>query len=545
MAAKSVSATLFQLPRTLGEFETAGAAVAGFSLSLARLGKQEKETLASYKCSPRTPISKQRSGSSSSRLPYRTRNLLETDVRDSSPKNRFQLKQLSKEDKPLQPPPPAGRRPPHVFVSPALYATPKSTPAPSSPVSVSPSPYVVVNRRRWEVREPENRLDGFQVREGEAVAQRSSAGCGDDDDPPDDGGGVEEVEESLGRALDDGPDGGEVLEEEKGKDDDCLREFAEACDAASVASGCDTDDGVGLMQRGGWKHAAVSIQSEFFDAPEAELTPPNMSSRRCTIHITLYELGKFLSDSSASSPSMSSNIQADLRAIRLSLFEEIERRKKAEAALECMHKQWQTVASHLSQIGLSFPLPSDAGNLQLELNSVEQICQEVTVARFVSEAVGRGLGKAEAEASAEAIIISKKREISRLHDKLQYYEAMNREMCQRNKEIKEMSRQQRRSRKTRQKWMWRCIGLSIALGTSALAFSYLPQAGKQLLLPAEEPSTYSTQEDLYYEQHAPFSLVHNSFDFTAEQRVDLTEASLLFGMYHEAAAFGFYPKEHL
>ncbi|KAL5988613.1 hypothetical protein ACLOJK_026711 [Asimina triloba] len=66
-------------------------------------------------------------------------NLIEIDVRDSSRKNRLQLKQPYKEDKPLQPPPLAGRRPPHVF-------------------------------------------------EEEVMAQRSLAGGKEDDDLPDDGG---------------------------------------------------------------------------------------------------------------------------------------------------------------------------------------------------------------------------------------------------------------------------------------------------------------------------------------------------------------------
>ena len=83
---------------------------------------------------------------------------------------------------------------------------------------------------------------------------------------------------------------------------------------------------------------------------------------------------------------------------------------------------------------VSFPVIQYAEDVQVEINSAA-ICQEITVSKFVSEAIERGLVQAEAEAAAEEVIHSKNHEISHLRDQLQYYEAVNREMSQRNQEI--------------------------------------------------------------------------------------------------------------
>ena len=79
----------------------------------------------------------------------------------------------------------------------------------------------------------------------------------------------------------------------------------------------------------------------------------------------------------------------------------------------------------------------------------------------------------------ETKIAAKNFEIARLSDRVQYYEAANREMSQRNQEAIEMSRQQRNIRKKRQKWFWGSVGLAVTLGTAAIAWSYLPAAQPQ------------------------------------------------------------------
>lgn len=130
------------------------------------------------------------------------------------------------------------------------------------------------------------------------------------------------------------------------------------------------------------------------------------------------------------------SIESEMRSTRLALLEEIEKRKTAEDALGLMYNEWRRVGNLLSaQTGLRFPSPPNASSMKLEIDSIEQFSQEVFVARFVSEAIGKGLARAEAESAAEEIIKIKDQEISRLRDRLQYYEAVNREMCQRNQEV--------------------------------------------------------------------------------------------------------------
>lgn len=130
------------------------------------------------------------------------------------------------------------------------------------------------------------------------------------------------------------------------------------------------------------------------------------------------------------------NIEWELRTTKLKFLEEIERRKTAEDALNMMRCQWQNISTVLSQAGLTLPSPSDViGNMQLDNASIEQLYQEVVVSRFVAEAIGKGQARAEAELAAESVLESKNQEISRLRDRLRYYEAVNHEMSQRNQEI--------------------------------------------------------------------------------------------------------------
>lgn len=129
-------------------------------------------------------------------------------------------------------------------------------------------------------------------------------------------------------------------------------------------------------------------------------------------------------------------MEADLRSIRLDLFEEMDRRKKAEDAVEHLQNMFQRMAEQLSPASASaFSLSRPGGEEPLwDANSAAQFCQEVIVTRVVSEALERGLAQAEAEAAAEAAIEAKSHEIARLRDRVQYYEAVNQEMSQRNQE---------------------------------------------------------------------------------------------------------------
>ena len=125
-----------------------------------------------------------------------------------------------------------------------------------------------------------------------------------------------------------------------------------------------------------------------------------------------------------------------MREIRLSLLTEIEKRKQAEEALKNMRNVWQTISQQLSLVGLT--LPADLAVVgedgQPDVDIAQELSQQVSIARFVSDSIGRGIAKAQVEMEMEAQIDSKNFEIARLWDRLHYYDAVNREMSQRNQE---------------------------------------------------------------------------------------------------------------
>lgn len=131
--------------------------------------------------------------------------------------------------------------------------------------------------------------------------------------------------------------------------------------------------------------------------------------------------------------SYGSRNEFELNVVKSSLNEEIERRKNAEEMLYLMQCQWERISKLMSQAGFTFPeLPSGTDNsMQLENNLTDQFSQEIAVTRFVAEAIGRGEARAEAEEVFTSIIESKDQEISRLRDRLQYFETVNHELSQR------------------------------------------------------------------------------------------------------------------
>ncbi|KAG9142634.1 hypothetical protein Leryth_020654 [Lithospermum erythrorhizon] len=167
------------------------------------------------------------------------------------------------------------------------------------------------------------------------------------------------------------------------------------------------------------------------------------------------------------------DIEAELREIRLSLLMEIEKRKQAEETFNTMCTQWQKFRSQLNSIGLTLPADPLAltENEQLE-DSAKELCQQVYLARFVSNSVGRGIAKAEVEMEMEAQLELKNSEITRLSDRLRYYEAVNREMSQRNQEAIDNARRLGQRRKRRQKWVWGSVAAAITVGSAVLAWSY-------------------------------------------------------------------------
>lgn len=329
----------------------------------------------------------------------------------------------------------------HVYISPALYTTPEPTPILdySSSGSVSPSPYVFNRKGRGGGGKSANqRIDGFEVQgSGNQMVGNSSEAfqIGEDDEVFGGGGRVEN------RLVVEG-------ECEDGDADD----FADPrCDSFSVASSSDLNDSgrLGLDNL-----SLVSNQiGEFYDATE-----------------------DFSSDGSILSlAACNRNLESELHTIKVSLLEEIEKRKAAECDLAAMCSHCKKFSELLqSQTGVTSSNDSSS-TMQFDINAMKQLFEEVIVTRFVAEAMGKAEARAEAEQEANVIIGSKDKELSRLRDRLQYYEAMIHEMSQKNLESMEEARRQRELRKGRKKWLWSFIGTSIVVGASVIAYSYAPQ----------------------------------------------------------------------
>lgn len=128
------------------------------------------------------------------------------------------------------------------------------------------------------------------------------------------------------------------------------------------------------------------------------------------------------------------DIESELRGMKHALLAEIEQRKQAEDALQQLRCRWLKLRDQLSSVGIT--LPADFRLYpEAEPENILDVCEQINVARFVSEAFGRGIAKAEAEKEMEEQLESKNFEISRLNDRLHYYEAVNHEMSQRNQEV--------------------------------------------------------------------------------------------------------------
>ncbi|XP_065009590.1 uncharacterized protein LOC135639663 [Musa acuminata AAA Group] len=345
-------------------------------------------------------------------------------------------------------------------ISPALYATPKSTPLPDSPTSFPPeSPYMINHKRRGPRLAKsfsQNDASDGQPNQYE-VEQKVEAVSGNGRDPEehkprdahtDQVGSV--VDKFSGgklqdASLDKGMVGAEgtikLVSDDPERDEDAQDFF----DIRSTASNSEVDDSYGRWKPG-------TPLGEYYDALE-EIS------------------------SDGTSQSSYRNIEDELREMRLSLLMEIQKRKQAEEELENLQNHWHRLSHHLSLVGVSLPLPpiatEDMG-AQVNLDPAEELSRQIVVARSVADAVGRGCARAEVESKMESQISSKNFEIARLLDRLHYYEAANREMSRWNQEAVGLARQQSIKRKRRQRWFWSSICVAITLGGAAIAWSYLP-----------------------------------------------------------------------
>ncbi|KAL5981893.1 hypothetical protein ACLOJK_015960 [Asimina triloba] len=304
------------------------------------------------------------------------------------------------------------------YISPALYATPKATPLPDCPSSFIPSPYVVNHKRRGprllKSLSHNNVINCQQSKEKEKPSEDGTiAGDGayplavPSSNPSEqaDANGFHDSKlqvDGSGDGLVGGNESFKTLPRDPVEGED----FFDPQDSASVET--ETDDHVGIGRS--WK--PTTPYGEYFDACE-ELS---------------YD---------GTPLSFRNNVEEDLWEMKLHLLMEIEKRKQAEEALNKILEQWQRVARQLSQVGLTLPeastILSEKGDLP-DAGPVEELCQQVVLARAVANAIGRGVAKAEVELEMESHIESKNFEITRLSDRLHIYEAMNHEMSQRNQQ---------------------------------------------------------------------------------------------------------------
>ncbi|MED6145920.1 hypothetical protein PIB30_029519 [Stylosanthes scabra] len=357
-------------------------------------------------------------------------------------------------------------RPP---LKPALYATPEVTPLPDAPSSFPPSPYIINHKRRGprllkSTSEASILAEQNVLRDCEMPNSKSSdtvvvSSAGDLQVPYK---SPEAVKEEQGDSVyhfefdssNNGDFGGSsitndlqlpALNSQKGGE---IEDFFDPHESMSFASITDVEDNAGAELS--MKYSSPG--GEFYDAWE-ELS------------------------SEGGAQNSKTDFEAELREMRLSLLMEIEKRKQTEESLNSMRSQYERIRQGLYSAGIVLPanLTAVADDDQLNSDPMEDLCQQVYVARFISNSIGRGMARAEVEAEMEAQLELKNFEIARLLERLRCYETMNREMVQRNQEAIELARRDRQRRRRRMKrWLWSSIGSAIVLGSAAIAWSYLP-----------------------------------------------------------------------
>ncbi|KAF5464056.1 hypothetical protein F2P56_014167 [Juglans regia] len=326
-------------------------------------------------------------------------------------------------------------------IRPALYATPKATPLPDSPTSFTPSPYIINHKRRGPRLVKSFSEDNVSLRQKPDEKVNENAGNVETEVVPsaDDVSVTFTIPGANQDHVNGGHDGhvGNHCSESGCNNGELVSSHVELGNSSKSDSVTGEDDLLKLERDG---------ESEnFFDPHESLSVTSNTDGEDNSAvdrSITLTtQMGEFfdaweeLSSESGSQPSFQ-DVETELREMRSSVLMEIEKRKQAEESLNNMQSLWQRHRQLLSVVGLTLPsYPTAlAEGEQLECNQGEELLQQVHVARFVSESVGRAVARAEVEMEMEAQLESKNFEIARLYDRLHFYEVMNQEMYQRNQD---------------------------------------------------------------------------------------------------------------
>ncbi|CAL1360867.1 unnamed protein product [Linum trigynum] len=390
------------------------------------------------------------------------------------------------------------RSPHRPQLTPSLYTTPEATPVPpSSPTSYTSSPYIINHKRRGPRLSKSASVDNIASQrkaldKDEAEGSSKSAESQVDDV-------AREKPAALARLDFDKAEPKTVIPEiSKEKElPNGIRNMSpkalqinghhEGAKARSNGKVGITNLRHGILKENDSSGARDSDIEDFFDPQESMSHASNTDSEdnigSSAMQSSSVQMAEFFDaweelSSESGIQSALHDFQSELRGTRLSLLMEIEKRRQAEDALKTVESQWQRIRQQLALAGLTVPrCPIDVAESD-EPNSTtdpaEELCQQLDVVRFVSSSIGRGIARAEMEVEMEAQLEAKNFEIARLVDRLRYYEAVNREMSQRNQEAVEMARRNRQVQKRRQRWVWGSIAAAITLGTAALAWSYLP-----------------------------------------------------------------------
>ncbi|XP_023750808.1 uncharacterized protein LOC111899158 [Lactuca sativa] len=368
-------------------------------------------------------------------------------------------------------------------ISPALYATPEPTPLPDSQLSFPSSPYVVDHKRRGPRlsktysavlhRDEKKTVEIGKSLEAEDVG---SSKVFDTKDTVSSNADVPHV-----KFLNNGDLGSKkvlnVINTVSGDVDDTRVKFHHNADGRENSR----------------KHDALEREGEvddFFDPNDtmsgSDGETNHVVERPLNVNTPFAEFYDAWEELATETgiQHKATDIEGELREMRSGFLYEREKRRQAENRLNDMKSQWGRIREKLAIVGLNLPLDPTVVEDDQTKDPGEEICRQVDVLRFVSNSVGKGIARAEMESQFQ----SKNFEIARLLDRVHYYEAVNHEMSQRNQESVETMRRLRQKRKKRQRWIWGSIGVAITLGSTALAWSYLPTAK-----PSSSESNRSTQ----------------------------------------------------
>lgn len=227
------------------------------------------------------------------------------------------------------------------------------------------------------------------------------------------------------------------------------------------------DHGTGdaLIAPSSSRSLVASEEAEFFDAPDSVFSD---TASEDEVYSTSVKPGRCLEGW---------NSRAATR-----LEEEMARWIRAEGNVVEWQRQWNAMAKRCASMGVSLPtievdngLGNESDPAEAENQELFQHNQKVIVARMVAGAIARAIVRTEKDEELEYLVGVKNREISRLWDKLQYLELINREMSQRNQEVTEATQRRKKRRQRRRKLALGGFCAAFCIGTAGLlCYRYVP-----------------------------------------------------------------------